>query len=34
MPPPNNRMNPTAGMSALDQLERQSVSPAAGYAAR
>ncbi len=30
----NIHMNPTAGKGALDQLEKQSVSPAAGYAAR
>ena len=32
--PPNNGMNPTAGMGALDQRGEQPVSPAAGYAER
>jgi len=32
--PPNNGMNPTAGMGALGQMSRQLVSPAAGYAER
>ena len=31
---PNNGMKPTAGMGALDQLEKQPVSPAAAYAER